>query len=150
MRGPPCRSRSARAWACDLPDRLDIPVRLFPEVAPPRTVLGSAEDGSKVVAVATHDTGSAVAAAPFVRPGSIFLSVGTWSLVGVELDEPLINDQTFEVNLTNEGGVAGTTRLLRNVTGLWLLDECRRAWGEENSFDELVEFARSAPAFGPL
>ena len=148
-----CFDPLAGTWAADLLERLDIPVRLFPEVVPPGTVLGAAENGAKVVAVATHDTGSAVAAAPFARPGSVFLSFGTWSRVGVELDEPLINDQTFDANLTNEGGVAGTTRLLRNLTGLWLLHECRRAWAEqglEYSFDELVELARSAPAFGPL
>jgi rhamnulokinase len=153
-----CYDPVAGTWADDLLERLDIPAGLFPEVVRPGTVLGrvTAETGlgaATVVAVATHDTGSAVAAAPFARPGSIFLSVGTWSLVGVELDEPLINDETFDANLTNEGGVTGTTRLLRNVTGLWLLHECRRTWaaeGRELSFEQLVELARAAPAFGPL
>jgi rhamnulokinase len=157
-----CYDPIAGAWAGDLLERLGIPVGLFPEVVPPGTplgpVIGEAADetglgAATVVAAATHDTGSAVAAAPFAQPGSIFLSVGTWSLVGVELDEPLINDETFEANLTNEGGVEGTTRLLRNVTGLWLLHECRRTWaerGHELSFEQLVELARSAPALGPL
>jgi rhamnulokinase len=149
-------------WAGDLLERLEIPTDVFPEVVAPGTLLGAVtaetadETGlgkATVVAAATHDTGSAVAAAPFARPGSIFLSVGTWSLVGVELDEPLINDETFAANLTNEGGVAGTTRLLRNVAGLWHLHECRRAWAEQGqtfSFEQLVELARSAPPFGPF
>jgi rhamnulokinase len=157
-----CYDPVAGAWADDLLARLGISADLFPEVVPPGTPLGSVTaeiaadtglDRATVVAAATHDTGSAVAAAPFARAGSIFLSVGTWSLVGVELDEPLINDETFDANLTNEGGVAGTTRLLRNVTGLWLLHECRRVWaalGEELSFEQLVELARAAPPFGPL
>ena len=146
-------------WARDLLDRLDIPTRALPEIVPPGTKLGTVTaddtgiDGAAVIAVATHDTGSAVAAAPLARKGSVYLSVGTWSLVGLELDEPLINDETFEANLTNEGGVAGTTRLLRNVTGLWLLHECRRAWaatGQQLSFEQLVELARDAPPFGAL
>jgi rhamnulokinase len=152
-----CLDAATASWAADLLERLGIPTRIFPDVVAPGTPLGAltAEaqaatglESATVVAVATHDTGSAVAAVPFNRKGSIFLSVGTWSLVGVELDEPLINDATFAANLTNEGGVAGTFRLLRNVTGLWLLDECRRSWagqGQEHTFDELVELARTAP-----
>jgi rhamnulokinase len=105
------------------------------------------------VAVATHDTASAVAAVPFRRRDSIFVSLGTWSLVGLELDEPVITDASFAANVTNEGGVEGTVRLLRNVTGLWLLHECRRAWageGKTYSFDELVALASDAPAFQTL
>src|SRR5262249_21337122 len=101
------------------------------------------------VAAATHDTGSAVAAVPFGSPGAAFVSAGTWSLVGVEVAEPVITDATFEANLTNEGGVGGTFRLLRNVTGLWLVHECRRVWaleGREYSFDQLVALAKDAPA----
>ena len=148
-----CLDAAGGGWATDLLERLGIPARLFPEVVAPGTPLGeaSAEAGlgkAVVIAVATHDTGSAVAAVPFDRQGSVFLSVGTWSLVGVEIAEPLINDDTFAANLTNEGGVAGTYRLLRNVAGLWLLHECRRHWaeeGHEHGFDELVDLARSAP-----
>ena len=101
-----------------------------------------------MIAVATHDTGSAVAAVPFGHHDSVFVSAGTWSLVGLEVDRPLITDATFAANLTNEGGVAGTFRLLRNVTGLWLLHESRRAWadaGHDHSFEELNELAASAP-----
>ena len=147
-----CFDPASGGWATDLLERLEIPTRLFPEVVAPGTLLGPAlqETGlgkAMVIAVATHDTGSAVAAVPFNRGGSIFLSVGTWSLVGVEVDRPLINDDTFDANLTNEGGVAGTYRLLRNVAGLWLLHECRRCWAEETrdlSFAELIALAREA------
>ena len=106
-------------------------------------------DGPAVVAVATHDTASAVAAIPLRDAAFAFISAGTWSLVGVEVERPLINDATFAANLTNEGGVGGTFRLLRNVTGLWLLHECRRVWaeaGDAHSFDELVALAEDAPA----
>jgi rhamnulokinase len=145
-------------WAVDLLERLDIPTRLLPEVVPGGTRLGPVTDevaddtgltGADVIAVATHDTGSAVAAVPFEERGGVFLSVGTWSLVGVETDAPLINDATFAANLSNEGGVGGTFRLLRNVIGLWLLEECRRTWaaqGHEFTVTELVAMAeRAAP-----
>jgi rhamnulokinase len=154
-----CFDPRAGSWADDLLERLDIPARVLPEIVPPATDLGpvtdadSGAEGATVMAVATHDTGSAVAAAPLAGPGSVYLSVGTWSLVGVELDAPLIDEEAFRANLTNEGGVAGTTRLLRNITGLWLLHECRRVWAEECrdlAFAQLVELARDAPAFGAL
>ena len=133
---PTCSSASA------------IPTRLLPEVVPPGTRLGRSDaerrrDGATVIAVATHDTGSAVAAVPFRAADSAFLSVGTWSLVGLEVDEPLITDETFAANLTNEGGVAGTFRLLRNVTGLWLLHECRRAWALEGASSRSTSSSRS-------
>lgn len=150
-------------WAEDLLERVGIPTRVLPEVVPAGTVLGRLDpevadetglaESTEVVAVATHDTGSAIAAIPFRRADSAFLSVGTWSLVGVEVAEPVITDASFEANLTNEGCVGGTFRLLRNVTGLWLLHECRRAWagaGDARSFEELVELARTAPPFGPF
>jgi rhamnulokinase len=129
---------------------------LLPELVEPGTRLGplaadvAAETGlgsPAVVAVGTHDTASAVAGVPFRASGSAYVSAGTWSLVGLELGEPAITDATFAANLTNEGGVGGTFRLLRNVTGLWLLDECRRTWsaaGRELAFDELVAAAEGA------
>ena len=117
-------------------DRLDVPARLLPEVVNPGTVLGplGRDDtglDADVVAVATHDTGSAVAAVPFRGPAAAFICAGTWSLVGLEVPDPVIGDASFAANLTNEGGVGGTFRLLRNVTGLWLLHECRRVWALE-------------------
>jgi rhamnulokinase len=152
-----CWDSRSGGWATDLLERLDIPSRLVPEVVQPGTQLGSLSDevsdetglrDAVVVSVATHDTGSAVAAVPFRTEGSAFVSAGTWSLVGVEIREPMITEAAFAANLTNEGGVAGTFRLLRNVTGLWLVHECRRAWAVEGhyySFDQLVALAKQAP-----
>src|SRR4029079_482551 len=109
--------------------------------------------GATVVAAATHDTGSAVAGTPLNSERSAFLSVGTWSLVGVEAREQVAGDDAYRANLTNEGGLAGTFRVLRNVTGLWLLQECRRTWalaGRDHSFDEIVALARTAPPLRSL
>ena len=149
-----CYDPRAGGWATDVLERLGIPSRLLPEVVDPGTVLGpvTADVGldADVVAVATHDTGSAVAAVPFREPGAAFICAGTWSLVGLEVPEPVIGDASFAANLTNEGGVGGTFRLLRNVTGLWLLHECRRVWaleGHDHSFEALVALAREAPAW---
>jgi rhamnulokinase len=106
-----------------------------------------------VIATATHDTASAVAAVPVGNERCAYLSVGTWSLVGVESPEPMLTDAAFDANLTNEGGVNGNFRVLRNITGLWLLDECRRIWaasGDEYAYDELVSLARDAPPFRSL
>jgi rhamnulokinase len=145
-------------WAADLLERIDVPPRLFADVVQPGTILArlreaTAEEarlsGASVVAAATHDTASAVAAVPFREPGSVFISAGTWALVGVEVEEPVITEASFAANLTNEGGVRGTFRLLRNVTGLWLVHECRRAWareGHDYSFEQLVGLAQEAPA----
>jgi rhamnulokinase len=123
-------------WATDLLELLGIDPSIFPEIVAPGTVLGpllpqvadeTGIEGAVVVATATHDTAAAVAAIPFREPGAVYISSGTWSLVGVEVEAPVIDERSFAANLTNEGGVAGTL-LLRNATGLWMLDECRRAW----------------------
>jgi rhamnulokinase len=152
-----CLDPRTHAWAVDVLERLEIPTRIFPDLVGPATVLGALRvevsdrtglRGAVVVAPATHDTGSAVAAVPFRSPDAVYISSGTWSLVGMELRAPLIDDRTFAANLTNEGGVEGTFRLLRNVTGLWLLSECRRAWAAEGNvwgFDELASLAERAP-----
>jgi rhamnulokinase len=152
-----CFDPRSGGWATDLLERLDVPAGIFPEVVRPGTRLGRLShevaedtrlDNAEVIAAATHDTGSAVAAIPLRGPASAYISAGTWSLVGVEVREPLITDAAFAANLTNEGGVGGTFRLLRNVTGLWLVHECRRAWaleGHEYSFDQLVALAKEAP-----
>ena len=157
-----CFDAHTGTWARDILERLAIPTELLPEVVPPATVLAPlapdvAEetrlDAAVVVAGATHDTASAVAAIPLGREGSAFISAGTWSLVGLELPGPVIDDRTYAANLTNEGGVAGTTRVLRNVAGLWLLHECRRAWaleGFDRSYEELVDLAASAPQLRSL
>jgi rhamnulokinase len=148
-----CFDPRAGDWAYDLLERIGIPTHVLPEVVPPATPIGRTDAGAQVIAVATHDTGSAVAAVPFRKPDSVFLSVGTWSLVGLEVDQPVITDESFAANLTNEGGVAGTFRLLRNVTGLWLLHECRRSWESEGrplSFAEITALADEAPPLRSL
>jgi len=148
-----CLDARTGTWASDLLERLEIPTRIFTEVVPPATVVGSvtAEDAgigeAKVVAPATHDTASAVAAIPLRGDRSAYASVGTWSLVGIETREPVVTEGTYRANITNEGGVEGTVRALRNVTGLWLLQECVRVWslaGRAYSSDDLVSLARAA------
>jgi rhamnulokinase len=147
-----CRDLRDGAWLLDVLERLDVPSGPLPEVVPPATILGTAvtEIGigaPVVVAGATHDTASAVAGTPLRAAGSVFVSLGTWSLVGVEAAEPMVSDEAFAANLTNEGGVAGTVRILRNITGLWLLDECVRAWSatrRRHSIDDLIGLAESS------
>jgi rhamnulokinase len=157
-----CFDPHTGGWATDLLERLDVPTRLLPDVVQPGTRLAPlspavADDtrlrNAEVVAVATHDTGSAVAGVPLRQPASVFISAGTWSLVGLEVQAPIITDAAFAANLTNEGGVGGTFRLLRNVTGLWLIHECRRVWaqeGREHSFDQLISLAKDAPGLQSL
>jgi rhamnulokinase len=106
-----------------------------------------------VITPASHDTACAVAAVPFHQPGSAFISSGTWSLVGIEVPGPVIDDRAFAAGLTNEGGAGGTFLLLSNGTGLWLLHECRRTWelhGQGWQFTDLVNLAESAPPLGSL
>jgi rhamnulokinase len=108
--------------------------------------------GTPVIAAASHDTASAVAAVT-ARGNTAFLSSGTWSLIGKELDAPIVSDQALRMNFTNEGGVFGTTRLLKNVMGLWMLQGCLRTWaaeGRDYGYDELIDAARQAPAFRDL
>ncbi len=148
-----------RDWARPLLGRLGIPTGFLPEIVQPATVLGSlvpdvAADtglsGARVVATASHDTASAVVGAPLAGPTTAFLSSGTWSLIGLEVPAPVITDASCAANLTNEGGVGGTVRLLRNVAGLWLVQESRRAtWpaGDGPSYEELAGLAAAAPAF---
>ena len=131
---------------------------LFPEIVYPGEDLGTilpsiaAETGlnadCRVVAVAGHDTGSAVAACPRIYNGkrAAYLSCGTWSLMGIVTDEPVITDESCRLNFTNEGGVNGTTRLLKNITGMWILEQCRKEWsaqGKDYSYPELVAMAQS-------
>jgi rhamnulokinase len=136
-----------RTWAVDLLRELDLPVHVLPPIVEPGTVIGPlaasvcpALAGTPVVAPACHDTGSAVAAVA-ASGARAFLSSGTWSLLGVEVPQPVITSQALAANFTNEGGVAGTTRLLKNIGGLWPLQECRRAFaakGREYTYPELM------------
>ena len=111
-------------------------------------MLAHHEIDAPVHAVASHDTASAFVAAPLRSENAAILSSGTWSLLGIELDAPVLSEQAREFNLTNERGVDGTIRLLRNVMGLWLVQECRRHW--DASYDELHELAAQARADVPL
>jgi rhamnulokinase len=141
-----------RRWAEDLFSRLALPMEIMPDVVPPGTEIGELrpalqkELGTgplRVVAPATHDTGSAVVGAP-LEPGWAYVSSGTWSLVGVELQAPLVSDTVARANFTNEGGAGGTIRFLKNVMGLWILDSCRHEWEEKGlsaDLDTLLEAA---------
>jgi rhamnulokinase len=140
-------------WATALIERLGLPPRLFVELVEPGTRLATAlpahELGSvPVYAVASHDTASAFAAAPVRDEHAAILSSGTWSLLGLELPEPVLSDAARDANLTNERGIDGTTRLLKNVMGMWLEQECARAWGLAHG--EVFRAAATAPAGGPL
>ena len=135
-----------RSWAGGMLDVLGIPLDLFPEVVQPGTRLGSF-DGVPVIAPACHDTGSAVAGVPAQTEKFAYISSGTWSLVGLEVAQPVVNEAALAVNATNEGGVFGSFRLLKNVMGLWLLQQCRSTWEQEGraySYPELVSLAESA------
>jgi rhamnulokinase len=148
-------------WAWELMQRMNIPERIFPGIISPGTQLGTLlpevreETGLgevPVTATATHDTASAIVAVPAEGPFA-YISSGTWSLVGVETNRPVVTDGALQHNFTNEGGFGGTLRLLRNVMGLWLLQECRRMWarnGRDYSYEELVRMAEDAPPFGAL
>ncbi|MBX6354737.1 MAG: rhamnulokinase [Micromonosporaceae bacterium] len=147
-----------RAWATKLLDDLGVRTDLLPEVVDAGTDLGPVVAevaalpgfaGTRVVTPGSHDTASAVAAVPFDDPYAGYISSGTWSLVGVELAHPVVTEESRRANLTNEGGVAGTVRLLRNVMGLWVLQECRRQWareGHDMQYADLVALAAQAPA----
>ena len=106
-----------------------------------------------VIAVAGHDTASAVAAVPAENERFAYLSSGTWSLMGIEVKDAIINDETYELNFTNEGGVEGTTRFLKNITGLWILEQCIKEWkkaGISYTYTQLMEMANNGPAFNSL
>jgi rhamnulokinase len=139
-----------REWAVGLLRDLDIPTRLLPPLIEPGSLLGPLQPsvstrlaGTPVVAPACHDTGSAVASVP-AGSGRAFLSSGTWSLLGTEVASPVITPRALEANFTNEGGVCGTTRLLKNIGGLWLLQSCRRGWTQQGQPYEYAELMDAA------
>lgn len=150
-----------RTWATSLMQRLELPSHLPAPVVEPGSIIGrllpgvashTALTGTTVIAPACHDTGSAVAAVS-ARDGIAFLSSGTWSLLGTELDSPVITSEALRLNFTNEGGVNGTTRLLKNVMGLWILQGCRQSWstqGYHYDYRELIELATRKTAFRHL
>ena len=136
-----------------------VDANIFPEIKLPGCVIGTLTDALaeetrigkvNVVAVAGHDTASAVAAVPAENERFAYLSSGTWSLMGIETKEPIISEESFRYNFTNEGGVDGTTRFLKNICGMWILEQCRKEWareGKEYSYPEIVEMAHSAEPF---
>jgi len=146
----------ARRFATAMLERLGIPTRILPELIEPGSRLGTllpalAEStrlgAAPVYATTAHDTASAVAAVPGHGGDWCYVSSGTWSLMGVELPDPVINERSAELNFTNEAGAAGRTRFLKNIAGLWLLQDCRRAWaaeGQRYSYDELTRLAEEA------
>jgi rhamnulokinase len=150
-----------RQWATSLMERLNLPVQLPATLVEPGSTLGalrpdiaghSSFAGTSVIAPACHDTGSAVAAIS-ARDGTAFLSSGTWSLLGTELDSPVITPESLRMNFTNEGGVNRTTRLLKNVMGLWMLRGCRQSWaaaGHRYEYQELMELASRETSFHVL
>jgi rhamnulokinase len=149
---------NTRSWAQDLLRKLDLPGQLLGKIVEPGTIVGTLSPGivregaqkdTPVIAPATHDTASAVAAIS-ARDGTAFLSSGTWSLLGTEVDAPVLTPEALRLNFTNEGGVCGTTRLLKNVMGLWMLQGCRQAWTAEGrclEHAELMQMAAREEAF---
>jgi rhamnulokinase len=147
------------AWSQPLLQALGIPTHIFPEVVQPGTVLGAVlpeiaeETGCgavPVIAPACHDTGSAVAAVPAEAPHFAWISSGTWSIMGAEASDPIVNAHSLKYNFTNEGGVNGTWRFSKNIMGLWLVQECRRTWaraGEELSYAAITQLASEAEPF---
>ena len=149
----------AQAWATSLMTRVGIPPGIFPPLRRPGDTIGellpriTTETGLAtpvpVLAVGSHDTASAVAAVPAQGPGFAYISCGTWSLVGMELPGPVLSEASFKANFTNEAGIDGTIRYLRNVMGLWLLQESMRTWsarGTPADLDTLLAAAAEAPA----
>jgi rhamnulokinase len=153
---------ASRGWAYGLVRELGLPANLLGSLVPPGTVLGPLRSslaadtglqGVPVIAPASHDTASAVAAVPARGESWAYISSGTWSLMGAEIPAPVVNQQAHDFNFTNEGGVGGTTRLLKNIMGLWLVQECRRAWeraGSAYSYEDLTRLAEAAPPFASL
>jgi rhamnulokinase len=151
-----------RGWANGLLDRFGLNRHMLHGLVEPGHQLGpllpavAQETGAKdvrVIAPATHDTASAVAAVPAGKGTWCYISSGTWSLMGIETATPILDERPLKYNFTNEGGVGGTTRFLKNVMGLWLVQECRRTWeraGKAYSYEELTRLAESAPGFGGI
>ncbi len=157
-----CFDPVRRTWALDLLRKFEIPTRMLPEVVPPGTNLGKLRaDVAQstglpridVVAPPTHDTAAAVAAVPTANTGRAnwaYISSGTWSLIGVEVQQAVLSDEALKQNVTNEGGIDGTYRLLKNVMGLWLVQQCRRTFertGNDFDYTQLTHLATQAEAF---
>lgn len=148
-----------RCWSDSILNKLNLPAHIFTEIVPTATRIGRLSvsiaeelgmERPEVIAVAGHDTQSAMAAVPTEETDFLFLSCGTWSLLGTELSEPIINERSLTADITNEGGYGGKASFLKNIIGLWLIQESRRQWireGKEYSFGELELLARQAKPF---
>ncbi|MEA3326530.1 MAG: rhamnulokinase family protein [Chloroflexota bacterium] len=143
-------------WSGEIIQAMGFPQHIFPEIIEPGTIIGpmraslTKELGCDLMVVAppTHDTASAVAAIPAETDDFIWISSGTWSIIGTNMTEPVINAQSYASNFTNEGGVAGNFRFSKNVTGLWLVQQCRSQWqkeGKDFTYTELTALAKDAP-----
>lgn len=143
-------------WSDEIITAMGFPKHIFPEIVFPGTILGPLRDSlaqelgmqTCVIAPPTHDTGSAVSAVPAESKDYIWISSGTWSIVGMNVSEPVITDRSFQYNITNEGGLDGTFRFSKNVMGLWVVQQCRRQWkdeGKDYSYSELTDMAKEAP-----
>ena len=144
-----------RGWASELLNALGVPKRVMQNIVQPGTEIGPLSPSvasdvglkrTRVVATASHDTAAAVAAVPAEGDAWMFISAGTWSLVGMEVEKPIITSAALRYNFTNEGRVGGRFRFLKNVTGFWLLQQLLRSWGEAAAYSALVNEAAGAPA----
>jgi len=156
-----CLNPRKRDWATPVLDALNIPSHLFKPVTDSGTLIGTllpdiaAETGAsgvKIVVPACHDTGSAVVAVPALAGNQNFawISSGTWSIMGAEVQQPSLDEKALQYNFTNEGGAFGTWRLSKNIMGLWLVQECKRTWaheGDDLSYDEITRLASEAKPF---
>jgi len=149
----------AAVWNYKLIEKVGIPSNILQKIVLPGTVLGritediARETGSNalpVISVAAHDTGSAIVSVPCTAENFVYLSSGTWSIMGIESPHPIVSQKSLELNFTNEGGVEGTTRFLKNIMGMWLIQETQRIWeerGTKYSWSEMVELAQLSEPF---
>ena len=146
-------------WSKEIFDQLSLAMELMPKVVAPGTVVGKLNDESAkefgckpidIIAIGSHDTANAVAAVPVSEKNWAYLSSGTWSLMGLEIRHAVINDETYKYQFTNEGGVANTILLLKNIMGLWIVQECKRQWksdGDDLSYLQITNMAQEAEPF---
>ncbi|MBQ8022583.1 MAG: rhamnulokinase [Bacteroidales bacterium] len=152
-------NQRTRQFAGELLDRLDVRSDILRPIVQPGTLVGTLRPSIAastgvgpvpVIAVAGHDTASAIAAVPAADGHFAYLSSGTWSLMGIEVPQPVINAESARLNFTNEGGIEGTTRFLKNITGMWLLEQCRKVWkaaGREYTYAEMVDMAKASESY---
>jgi rhamnulokinase len=150
-----------RNWHADLLMRLGLPIHILDDIVEPGTQVGTLKPGIlselgintiSLVAVGAHDTASAIAAIPAEGKNWAYISSGTWSLMGIETDEPLLGEDSFKLLFTNEGGVGKKIRYLKNITGLWLLQECKKIWDQEDpvGYTELISQCKKVKPFQSL